>query len=252
LSDIETKNMKEAKFWPAYEMDSFETPPDSGKTTEAEFIFFQNGDEKQTAFIPLARGKRAFSQDEEAAHIVSKAHEEAAHIEEEAYEKGFAQGEKDGLELGEKKAAKLIERVEGLLTGITDLRVNLVKRYEKDIIDLIFHIAKKIVPQAIESDRDAVREILFKAVELTAEKSIISIRINPEDFEFVERLRPEFFTKFSEIKSITVTPDSSITRGGCLLEGPYGDVDARIETQIERIYQSLTGVYNETAKVPDS
>jgi len=39
-----------------------------------------------------------------------------------------------------------------------------------------------------------------------------------------------------------VTSDPSITRGGCFLETPYGDVDARVETQLEKIYQSLEGV----------
>jgi flagellar assembly protein FliH len=44
---------------------------------------------------------------------------------------------------------------------------------------------------------------------------------------------------------MTVTSDPSITRGGCLLETPYGDVDARIETQFDMIHQSLESAYME-------
>ena len=37
--------------------------------------------------------------------------------------------------------------------------------------------------------------------------------------------------------------DESITRGGCFLETPCGDVDARVETQLEKVYQCLEAVF---------
>ena len=45
-----------------------------------------------------------------------------------------------------------------------------------------------------------VSEVVFKAVGLAAEKSEVTIRVNPEDFEYIEKLRPEFFAKFSELR----------------------------------------------------
>jgi hypothetical protein len=39
-----------------------------------------------------------------------------------------------------------------------------------------------------------------------------------------------------------VTSDPCISRGGCLLETPYGDVDATLETRLEKIYQAVEGV----------
>lgn len=246
MSDKDPGNMGEAKFWTAYELKAFGAPSGSREVYEGEFVSIQSGEHEEAAFIPLARGERAFSQSEEAADIVKKAHEQAVQIEQEAYEKGFTQGEKDGLALGEKEALKVIEHIEELAQGMTRLRRELVKQYEKDIIELVFAIAKRIIHQAIQTNEETVKGVLFEAAELAAEKSELTIRINPEDFNFVEQLRPEFFTRFKELKSMTVTSDPSITRGGCLLETPYGEVDARIETQLERVYQTLEGVYKET------
>ena len=91
-------------------------------------------------------------------------------------------------------------------------------------------------------------DLLFYKVICSArfiiKKSKIILRVNPEDFEYIERLRPEFFARFEELKSITATSDPSITRGGCFLETPYGDVDARVETQLERIYKSLEASFD--------
>jgi flagellar assembly protein FliH len=244
-SDTDTKHTRETKSWTVYEMEPFGSPAECREVHEAEFVSLQTGQKEEEAFIPLARGGGAFRERGEAAHIVSKAHETAARIEQEAYEKGFTQGEKDGLELGEKKALKVMEHIDELLKGMTRLRGELVKQYERDIIELIFAIAKRVIHKAVQRNEEPIREIISKAIALAAEKSEVTIRINPEDFDFVERLRPEIFTKFSELKSINVTSDPSITRGGCLLEAPYGEVDARIETQLERIYQSLEGAYKE-------
>jgi flagellar assembly protein FliH len=249
LSDRDKENMREAKFWKAYDLKAFGARSESGEDHGAEFVSLQSGGDEEAVFIPLARGEGGLGRGMEAANIVKNAHEQAVRIEQEAYEKGFNQGEKDGLALGEKKALKVIEHIEELARGMTRLRKELVKQYEKDIVELIFAIAKRIIRQAVQTNEETVKGVLFEAAELAAEKTELTIRINPEDFNFVEQLRPEFFARFSELKSMTVTSDPSITRGGCLFETPYGEVDARIETQLERIYQSLEGVYKETSKV---
>jgi flagellar assembly protein FliH len=136
----------------------------------------------------------------------------------------------------------VIENIENLFIQISHLKKEILKQYEKEILELIFSIVKKIIHDQAELDEKTIKNTVFKALNLTAEKSEIVLRVNPEDFDFVERLRPEFFTKFKELKSITATSDPSITRGSCFLETPYGNVDATVETRLEKIYQSLEGV----------
>ena len=105
--------------------------------------------------------------------------------------------------------------------------------------------AQKVVHHQIRSDDKAIEGTILRAVKLAADKSEIIVRVNPEDFDYVEKLRPEFFAAVKELKALTVTSDPSITRGGCLLEGPYGDVDGRVETQLEKIHQCLEGTFAE-------
>jgi flagellar assembly protein FliH len=223
-------------------MESFESPPLSREKDKTNFVSLQIGGEKKADFIPLEEGGDNYKKRREAGDILEEAQEKAALIEREAYEKGFAQGEKDGLELGEKKGLKVLENIENLFIEINHLKNEILKQYEKETFNLIFAIAKKIIHHQIRLDEEAIKETVLEALYLASEKSKITLRVNPEDFDYVERLRPEFFTKFKELKSMIVTSDPSITRGGCFLETPYGDVDARVETQLEKIYQSLEGV----------
>jgi len=79
---------------------------------------------------------------------------------------------------------------------------------------------------------------------LAPEKGDITIRVNSEDFDYIENIKQGFAAKFRELHSIKLVSDLSIERGGCLLETQYGDIDARIGTQLEKIFQSLKDVYN--------
>lgn len=245
MSDNSKEIAEEGETWARFEMESFESPSLSRETDKPDFISLQAGGETKPDFIPLEHSGDNYKKRKEAEDIVKEAQEKGALLEREAYEKGFAQGEKDGLDLGEKKALKVVENIENFFTEMSNLRKEILKQYERQILELIFSIAKKIIHHQIGSDEKAIEDTVLKALHLAVEKSKIALRVNPEDFDYVERLRPEFFAKFKELKSIVVTSDPSITRGGCFLETPYGDVDARIETELEMIYQCLEGVYNE-------
>ena len=248
LSNNSNKIEGGGKSWEKFDMEDFDSPslPKQKDNTDfTEFASFQIGGDSAAGFVPLMESRDSQGIKEEAEGVLKKAQETAMLMEREGYEKGFAQGEKDGIELGEKKAKKITENIENILIEISHLKIRIVKQYEKEILELFFAIAKKVINRQISSDESAVKGTVIKAINLATEKSKIVLRVNPEDFEYIERLRPEFFAEFEELKSITATSDPSITRGGCFLETAYGDVDARVETQLERIYQSLEVSFND-------
>jgi flagellar assembly protein FliH len=244
LSNNVKKGTQEGKVWTRFEMGSLEAPP-LGKEHKADFLSFQVGEKEGATFIPYEQDGDTYGRKREAEDILQEAHKRAAQIEQEAYEKGFSQGEKDGLELGEKKALKVIEGLENLLVEMGNLKQEIIREYEKEILGLIFAISEKIIHHQLEAHQEALKKTVFNAIYFAAEKNNMVLRVNPEDFEYVEKFRPEIFTRFNELRSIVMTSDASITRGGCLLETQYGDIDARIETQLEKIYQCLEGVFNQ-------
>jgi flagellar assembly protein FliH len=224
------------KPWAKYKMDSL----------EPEISSSQMGGKEVADFVPLENTTDQHKKRKQIEDILRKAQEEASALEREAYEKGFAQGEKDGVELGQRKALKLIENIENLLRSMDGLRQEILALYEREIVELVFAIAQKVIHRSIRSDDGTIKDTVLSALKLAAEKSKATLRVNPEDFDYVEELRPEFFAAVKELKALTVISDPSIIRGGCLLESPYGDVDARIETQLDKIHQCLEQVFAES------
>ena len=226
-------------------MASFEPSSLPRQTEKTGFISLQTGEVEGTDFIPLKETTDHYKKKKEIQDVLREAQEKASLLEREAYEKGFAQGEKDGFELGQRKALKLVENIQSVLRSMDNLRQEVLAHYEKEILELVFAIAQRVIHRDIRSDDKAVEGTVLSALALAAEKSKATLRVNPEDFDYVEELRPEFFAAVKELKALTITSDPSITRGGCLLESPYGDVDARVETQLEKIHQCLEQVFVE-------
>ncbi len=196
-------------------------------------------------FMPLFNGMEEEDDGEKANVIVEEAKRRASLIESGAYEKGFAQGEKDGFEMGSKKVEKILDRILGTLQDMVAYRQEFIKKYEKEMLHLIRAIAEKVVRVAVRVDNQIVRETILEAFSFAADRSEVIVRVNPEELEYVKEIRPEFFDRISELKSITIESDPSITRGGCFMETTFGNVDARLETRLQKITKAIEHAFEE-------
>jgi flagellar assembly protein FliH len=239
LSNNLRKITGKVESWLRYEMETFEPFGAQENRGDKDFISLKTGADGKSKFIPLEALKNTCDSGNTGDEALKKKQENFDRLEQEAYEKGFAQGEKDGLELGEKKAAKIIENIEKLFNEINGFKQDVLRENEKEILDLIFAVVEKIIPHEVKQDDTAIKEAILNALNMAVEKSKIIFSVNPDDYEFVEKLRPDLFRQNNEIKSIVVTSDPSISRGGCFLETSRGNIDATIESKLEKIYQCL-------------
>jgi len=242
MSDHCAVEGKEAP-WTTYTLPSVEAAHAPREGKKEDFVSLQLVSGGQAEFVPLlGKSGKSVSTEELNAPALE---EKMALIEKEAYEKGFAQGEKDGYELGEIRAGKVIEKIECLLDELTCLRSGLVKQYEKDMLGTIVAIAEKVIHAHLQLDETAVEDTILAALGLATGNREVTLLINPEDFEYVETLKPGLLSRHTNVKSIMITADPAIIRGGCRLETTSGDVDATIESQLEVIQQSLKDAFME-------
>ena len=247
MSNSKTETGNKNVKYEILEMESFDMPdhssaPDTrGGTFEPSHA--GSGDDNTLRFMPLFDGGE--DDREKADRIIEEAKRKASLIESESYEKGFSQGEKDGFEMGTKKLEKSLDRIHGTLQDIDAYGQEFIKRYEKEILHLICAIAEKVVRGGVNVDNQIVREAILEAFSLAADRSEVTVRVNPEEVEYVKEIRPEFFDRISDLKSITIESDPSITRGGCFMETTFGNVDARLETQLEKIANAVEHAFEE-------
>ena len=180
--------------------------------------------------------------------IIKAAKERAVFIEKEAYEKGFAQGERDGQELGQKRIETALEPLGLLLQEMNCLPGDLHRRLERELIQLILAIVRKILHQDSLLPEETIVETLRAAFQFVVEHKKGLIHVHPKDFAYLVA-HPDFlpFSKQAEDSAgIQLLADPAVQRGGCFLETNYGDIDATMDGQLDRIISALW------SKIPQS
>ncbi len=170
----------------------------------------------------------------------------------EAYQKGIQDGYRDGRKTGVAEGLKEIETVlhtlQQAMQEIKKLRKELCLKAEKETVGLSLAIARKILLQEPATNPKVIVGVVKKTFETIAINAPVRIRINPSELAYMRERRHLIPIE----GDVTFVEDASISCGGCLVESLSGDVDARIESQIEMIEEAfLPGLEKNTQELEE-
>jgi flagellar assembly protein FliH len=160
-----------------------------------------------------------------------------AYLEKTAFETGFAQGEKAGIEIGEKQIEATMGRYRESILELGRLRSSVYAQVEREVVKLAIEVARKIVHREIQVDKAIIQTLVRVALSHVSEKSAMTVRLNPVDYSFLLEQRNELSE--NEGCEISLLSDKSIERGGCLVQTECGDIDARIEEKFKEVENSF-------------
>ena len=168
--------------------------------------------------------------------------EELKTIKLEAYNDGFAEGEKTGKERGLDEIKPVVESFVASIEEIAALKNNLYEGVEVEVADLIMAAVTKIVQRELELDREIVARVIKNALKEIAVQKEVLIRLNPKDYFYILDHKERLFVGSGDLKNIKFKEDDLVGIGGCLIESGRGEVDARIEKQLEKLEAALKSV----------
>jgi len=71
----------------------------------------------------------------------------------------------------------------------------------------------------------------------------MKIRLNPADFRQIMEIKEDFLQSVDGVKNVVFEEDGGIQQGGAVIETRFGEVDARLDRQIEELAASLAAVH---------
>ncbi|MDD2671944.1 MAG: FliH/SctL family protein [Syntrophales bacterium] len=157
----------------------------------------------------------------------------------EAYEKGFAEGVKAGIESEKARSASAVAASSTALRELATLRKKTLERVEPEILDLAVSIAEKIIQREVSAGRDVFVGVLKSAVRDILDREGIRIKLNPKDYQYVMEVDPNILEGLEGIKNPEFESDAGIREGGVVVETRFGEVDARIEKQLEEVRSAM-------------
>jgi flagellar assembly protein FliH len=163
----------------------------------------------------------------------------ADEIREEAKKAGYGEGREEGWKEGREEAERVIERLHIILSKSIEKRFDILKDSEAQVIHLILQIARKVVKVISENQKNIVINNTIQALQKLKNKSDVVIRVNLADLNLVTEHTKDIINMIENVKSITVMEDSTVDRGGCVIETDFGEIDARIAAQLREIEERI-------------
>jgi flagellar assembly protein FliH len=155
-----------------------------------------------------------------------------------AFQQGFGEGEKVGFEAGTKRVDPLINSFNQGLEQLKNIRREILQKIEKEVAQLALSIAKKVVCHEVKTTEETVVCVAREALSRVENPGKIKVKLNPADLQFMQDTKSQLSDFLDDVESIRFEAEDSIQSGGCLIETDMGDIDARIEKQLQAIEES--------------
>ena len=190
-----------------------------------------------------------------AAEIVADAERKAAEItagaeqrgHDEGRQKGYDQGLEEGRRAGHDEAfAAMQDQLQQLTTAWHDVagqwdaqRQDMDREARQAVLEFALRMAEKLIHRAIEVDPTVVVDQLAQALSHVLRPLDVTVRAHPDDVPLLEEALPDLIAEFSHLQHVQLHRDAEVSRGGCIVSFGQGRIDATIETQLERVIDTI-------------
>jgi flagellar assembly protein FliH len=170
-----------------------------------------------------------------------------AQLNEQAYQRGFADGRKKGVidaentwqALAEEKIEPLLTSLKEVLLQLNNIRHETYRKIEKEVVELALAIARQVVCQEITIDKQIVVCVAREALAKVEDPGRIKIKMSPSDLQFINETRSQLSNLIENFDTVTLEATENIQSGGCIIETDLGEIDARIEKQLQVVEESF-------------
>jgi len=187
----------------------------------------KNAEEEAEQILEKARS--------DAEGVIAEAEEKGRKIEADAFERGRQEGRESGIQDGKAEAQRIIERFQTVLNKAIERRNEIIAESETQVINLVLTIVKKIIKVISENQKNVVVNNIVQSLQKLQQKSDVIVRVNLSDLDLASSHKEDILKMAERVQSITIAEDSTVDPGGAIIETDFGEIDARIASQLREI-----------------
>ena len=174
-----------------------------------------------------------------AAELTLKLESDLGDIRKKAQEEGYEAGRKTGFAEGHLEVERLVNQLHAIIDKTIEKRNDIIDESETQIINLVIMIAKKVVKVISENQKNVVVNNVIQALRKLKSRGEVLIKVNIDDVDLTSDHIKDFMRMVENIQSVTVVEDSTVDKGGCIIETDFGEIDARISSQLHEIEEKI-------------
>jgi flagellar assembly protein FliH len=147
-----------------------------------------------------------------------------------------AEGYAAGLAAGQAKVEQACARIKQLTESFDNTLDNLDFQLADMVLELALDVARQVIAGELAVRPQHILDVVNQALKLMAESSRgARLLLHPEDVALV---RPHL-DRLLDKNRLHIVEDVRMVRGGCLIETPQGDLDAKLASRWRQVVQVL-------------
>ncbi len=206
---------------------------DSGKPVSLLCVF--NNGEGTGIHPPEDADLLPVSEMSEKEKLKNEMEQHLSRVSDDSYRKGF----NEGVDFQKKEVLPVMNAISAMTKTIPLIRKDIIAKTEEQIVKLSLAIAEKVINQEVATRKDVVLGVLKGVLNNISETEGMKIRLNPQDFRYIMEVKKDFLQSIDGVRNVVFEEDVSIKRGGVVVETMFGEVDARLESQLKEIRAAM-------------
>ena len=166
----------------------------------------------------------------EAEALLVAARAEADAIRERARIEGYEAGRAEAT----MQAAPAVQALAEALVQAQAERDRVTDEMEEAAVGLALQIADKALTGAITAQPERVVDVVRGALRCMVERERVTILVHPEDLEIVREAVDGLIRQLGGMDHVDVQEERRVNRGGAIVRSSTGEVDARLQTKLDR------------------
>ena len=213
---------------------------------EQEYIVHLDGRIQEGA-PPPPMAPEAIAETEDAADLVQEARRRAdeliaeasteiADVRAEGYRIGRESGYSEGMAAARAELADALMVVQAAALSAQRVRDQLLSTTEHEIVELVIEAVRTVIGTRVETDPTFVLQTVEHAMQRLGNQNVVRLRVNPADLSVVTS---HLDTHGGAVQPFEVFGDGSIGIGGCVIDTAAGEIDARLDVQLDALMRAL-------------
>jgi flagellar assembly protein FliH len=153
----------------------------------------------------------------------------------EGYEIGLQQGYQDGLA----QYHQLIEQAKQIVESAHNEYYQQIEAANETIFLIGLKVAEKILDVHLSKNDEHLVSLVKRAIREVREHSEVKIYVHPTYYDVVISQKDELKEIFNQEVDLFIYPDAQLSEHGCIIESPFGRIDASIDIQLKQIKEKL-------------
>ena len=167
--------------------------------------------------------------------------DEAISQAQEEVDRSVSEGYQQGWSSAKSEAESALQTVQSVIQEVHNWRDEMLAKSEADVIGMVQEIARVMFGDGIVLDNSALQINFNRVLENATSLGDLKIFINPADSSVLDPSWKEMQAMITGNK-VQLIPTEDIKRGGCYVQGKLGTVDARIDTEMRAVVETLNDV----------